>query len=512
MAARRTDNAAGGVPLDDDELLPILPDIPDAEPFPVDALPSTLAKAVIAIATLRQVPPAMAAQSVLAVASLACQSFANVRTPANSIAPLSLYLVTLAATGARKSASDGDAMRPIRLYEEDLRDSFDLQRQAYETASAVYEADRKSIIAKKMASAERREKLDQLGPKPLPPLRPHLTFSDTTFEALVKVWPEMPGALGLFSSDAGTFLGGWSVKGEGKLLAGAGLSTIWDGATYHRNRSADGMTSLYGRRLALHMMIQPDASLDFLNDPIFKAQGFLSRLLISYPPNLNGTRKFVAPEQTALAALDRYADDLHDVLRRPWPLRERSLNELEPRELGLDVDAMALWCEFYDEVESQCGKDGRFADLSGFGEKAGEMACRLAGIFALIGNPLAQVIGADVMLSAIRLMEWYLAENVRVRGWAASARIIADKPGKADAAYRFDQAAQKLLDWVRAQTTGTEYETTRKFLMQFGPAETRKAANLSVALNTLRGAGYIIDPPEPPPGQKRSKRLTFNLR
>nr|WP_256436310.1 DUF3987 domain-containing protein [Ensifer sp. ENS07] len=203
---------------------------------------------------------------------------------------------------------------------------------------------------------------------------------------------------------------------------------------------------------------------------------------------------------------------MHELMRRPWPLRERSLNELQPRELGLDSDAVALWIEFYNEVESQCGKDGQFADLCGFGEKAGEIACRLAGIFALIGNPLAQVIGADVMLSAIRLMEWYLAENVRVRGWAASARIIADKPGKADAAYRFDQAAQKLLDWARKQTSGAEFETTRKFLMKYGPVETRQAANLGIALNCLRDAGYIIDPPEPPPGQTRSRRIKFNLR
>lgn len=513
--AKRMENGAGGgggeVP--EDDKLPLLPELGDEIPFPVDALPPVLANAVRAISILKQVPISMAAQSVLAVASLACQPLANVRTPSGSAVPLSLYMVTLAPTGARKTASDNDAMKPVRLREDDLRDSYDMERPAHETASAAHEIERKKFLSdKKISKGVRSEKLAELGPAPVPPLSPYLTLADTSFEGLVKSWPTMHASLGLFSSDGGQFLGGWSARGDGQLLAGAGLSTIWDGSVYHRNRADGGLVSLHGRRLAMHLLVQPDAALDFLNNGTFRAQGLMSRILLAFPPNIIGTRKFAPPKKEALLALDTYAQNLHAVLKRPWPLREKKLNELVPRELttASDADALALWIEFYDEVERQCGKDGKYNDLAGFGEKAAEIVCRIAGIFALIPNPHAQAIDAQVMLSAIRVTEWYLAEAVRVRNWAAAAMIISDTPGRAHAEYRFNQAAQKLLDFARRQAgpSAARWECTRKFLMQKGPAETRQASNLTIAVNCLRHAGHM----ETPSADDKTSKLVFTLK
>lgn len=54
-----------------EEPLPLFPPLPPAEPYPVDALGPVLSSAAAAIARKVQVPPAMAAQSVLAAAALA---------------------------------------------------------------------------------------------------------------------------------------------------------------------------------------------------------------------------------------------------------------------------------------------------------------------------------------------------------------------------------------------------------------------------------------------------------
>lgn len=500
--------------ISEDEKLPLLPELGDEIPFPVDALPPILAKAVRAISKLKQVPISMAAQSVMAVASLACQPLANVRTPAGSSVPLSLYMVTLAPTGARKTASDNDAMKPVLLREDDLRDTHELEQPAHETASTTYEIERKQFLSnKKLSKGVRAEKLDALGPPPTPPLSPYLKLADTTFEGLVKSWPTMHASLGLFSADGGQFLGGWSARGDGQLLAGAGLSTIWDGHTYLRNRADGGLVPLHGRRLAMHLLVQPDAALDFLNNGTFRAQGLMSRILLAFPPNLIGTRKFALPADEAVQALDDYTKHLHGVLRRPWPLKEKKLNELMPRELttATDNDALALWVEFYDQVERQCGKeDGLYGDLAGFGEKAGEMVCRIAAIFALITNPLAQAIDAPTMLSAIRVMEWYLIEAVRVRNWAGATMIISDTPGRAQAEYRFNQAAQKLLNYARKQAgpSASQWACTRKHLMKYGPAETRQASNLQIAVNCLRHAGHM----EVPSPDDKTSKLVFTLK
>ena len=58
---------------------PLLRDIPDGAPYPVEAL-GPLRAAVEAVADISQAPAAIAAQSALAVASLAVQGFADVET------------------------------------------------------------------------------------------------------------------------------------------------------------------------------------------------------------------------------------------------------------------------------------------------------------------------------------------------------------------------------------------------------------------------------------------------
>jgi hypothetical protein len=61
--------------------LPLFPPIPPSEPFPVVALGPALSERAKAIAASVQVPTVMAAQSVLATASLAACGHADVMLP-----------------------------------------------------------------------------------------------------------------------------------------------------------------------------------------------------------------------------------------------------------------------------------------------------------------------------------------------------------------------------------------------------------------------------------------------
>ena len=76
-----------------------------------------LSRATHAIASKVQVPEAIAAQSVLATAALAAQPHADVVLPFGQTRPLSLFLVTIAASGDRKSSADNEALRPIHMHE-----------------------------------------------------------------------------------------------------------------------------------------------------------------------------------------------------------------------------------------------------------------------------------------------------------------------------------------------------------------------------------------------------------
>ena len=91
--------------------------MPAARPYPVAALGPVLSGAAESIEMNCQCSPALAAQAVLAVASLASQRLADVRLPYGQTRPLSLFFVTIAASGDRKSTADNEALIPVRMHE-----------------------------------------------------------------------------------------------------------------------------------------------------------------------------------------------------------------------------------------------------------------------------------------------------------------------------------------------------------------------------------------------------------
>jgi hypothetical protein len=91
-------------PLVTEEPTPLIHKVPPGEPFPVEAM-GPLKAATEAIQDKTQAPAAIGAQSLLAVASLACQAFANVQS-LGGIKPISLFSLTIAKSGERKSSCD----------------------------------------------------------------------------------------------------------------------------------------------------------------------------------------------------------------------------------------------------------------------------------------------------------------------------------------------------------------------------------------------------------------------
>jgi hypothetical protein len=82
---------------------PLMRELPPADEFPVDALGVVLSRAARAIHDRVQAPLAICGQSVLAAATLCTQGHADVVLPTDQSRPVSIYLVSVAATGERKS-------------------------------------------------------------------------------------------------------------------------------------------------------------------------------------------------------------------------------------------------------------------------------------------------------------------------------------------------------------------------------------------------------------------------
>ena len=129
---------------------PLLRAIPPGAAYPVAAL-GPLRAAVEAVQGMTLAPLAIPAQSALAVASLAVQGFADVETLGGGFAPLSLYALTLAKSGERKSSCDAPLMAALREHE---RQAGKAQREdvaRWRNDQALWKGERDRILAEAKA-------------------------------------------------------------------------------------------------------------------------------------------------------------------------------------------------------------------------------------------------------------------------------------------------------------------------------------------------------------------------
>ena len=280
-----------------------------------------LREAAAAIHDRTQAPAAIAAHAVLGAAALAVQPIANVETLGGP-APTSLFLLTIAQSGERKSACDRLAVEGVRAFEAALMEEYGLSMAAWRNRHALWDTERKRTLGEKEKDRTAREAdLNALGPEPEAPLLPIVVTPDPTVEGLVKNMANLRPSLGLFSDEGGAFLGGVGMNPENRLKTVATLSSFWDGSPVSRLRAGDGGSLFLGRRLSVHLMAQPVAASTLLADPVATGQGILARFLIAEPESAIGTRTRVDWHRESDSALAHFAARLGELLRRPMPAR-----------------------------------------------------------------------------------------------------------------------------------------------------------------------------------------------
>lgn len=467
---------------------PLLREIPNGAPYPVEAL-GTLRAAAEAVHDMTQTPVAIAAQSALAAASLAVQGFANVETLGGD-APTSLYCLTIAQSGERKSSSDGKLMAGLRQFERDRTAGYREELAAWKAKHKLWTAKRdrltREAVGRNKAKANEAEAdLEALGAEPEEPLLPNLTATEPTLEGLVKLYLRGQPSLGLFSDEGGGFLGGHAMNSENRLKTVAGLSTLWDGEPFNRTRAGDGAATLYGRRLAVHLMVQPIAARPLLADPVASGQGFLARFLITEPPSAIGTRlKRGFAKNSSLAVL-AMTERLVSILATPKPFAENNVRELDPRLLPLSNQAReALW-QYYVAVERQQVTGRDYEHIRPFASKAPEQAARIAAVLTLWGDLNAPEVTLDTMEMAITLSQFYLSEAKRI----AEAAVVSEEIEKAERLRKW------LLDsWpTLASNMGRTLDCiVPSDVCQYGPGAMRETKTAKKLMAILDEHGWLV--------------------
>lgn len=462
----------------------LLPELSPEETFPLNAMPKILEEAILATKQITQAPVALIAQSFLAASSLVAQTHVNIIALDGTEKPCSLFIISVAESGERKSSCDGFAMEPIKQHQQTLYEASINQKQVAQNKLDAYEAKRKSILSKKESKNKERspqtieQELEQLGPPPALPFGCAITCEEPTFPALVRSLYQGYPSMGLFSNEGGEMLGGHAMNPDNKLRSIAGFSKLWDGSELKHKRVEGGEFRLLNKRLALHLMIQPYLFLGFMEDRLMSEQGFSARCLIAQPHSTMGTRFITELElPTASKALKQYNSRLLYLLGLSLPLLgdNKHSQELTPRGITLCPEAQGVLREFYNQLEGQLTQDGDLRHLSGFVNKLPEQALRIAVVLAFIENHEVKQLKVKQMQNGIEIAQYYLAERLRLSALEASNTQINN--------------AETLRKWLKHKWT--EPFISPAEVMQTAPKPFRKAQAAHLALDTLASYGWL---------------------
>ena len=455
----------------------------ESRPYPVDVLPPLLRDAVIEAQAFVQSPAALVACSALSALSIAVQGIVNVRRDPQLAGPVSLYLLSVAESGERKTTCDRIFGAALRDWERDRALACATELAEYETAAASYDAKKagllESIKRKRRYAQDTAEDdralVDLKATAPTPVSVPRLLYADATPEALAHAlatgWP----SAAVLSAEAGAVFGAHGMGYETILRNLALLNVLWDGGEISVDRRSKPSFRLRDRRLTFGVMIQPEALRGFIEraGALPRGSGFIARFLIAWPASTQGHRPYRRAPQ-AMPAVDVFNARVRALL--DTPLTTDAQGGLAPTLLDLSPAAHAAWVQAHDHVERQLGGAGHYASIRDVAAKAAENIARLAALLHVLDHGPAGEIDESSVESASRIIDWHLHE---------ARRLLADldAPPELSAAIRFDA-------WLRDEALRTgDLRIASARIYQYGPGCVRDSKALKAALALLDERG-----------------------
>lgn len=440
-------------------------------PWSADCMPQGMAQAARAIAEHVQAPIALAGLAVLGAVAHIAMRLLDARHPKKGSLHSSLYILVELISGGRKSECFNLATAPIAKIERALRETHRAEVKRLEAEAARSKPkDRAAILSEA-------------------PPDPRTIFADTTTQAIEHAFVNGSApALSLSTDEGGSLLGGHSLKSETRAASLGGLTRLFDGAGVQRDRIGEGQSGFrYGVRFGLFLSAQPIVLAEALSDPMLRGQGFLPRFIYSAPASLAGTRIQDVHSLSKLVAEDErivgYWKTLEDMCEGKVNIDEHGGLCLSTA--GMNADAVSEWLTFYNNTEKQQGQDREFSHMQAFASRAGELAARVAAVYACwrcfegSADPNAVSVTGSDMRQAVALVGHSLAE------WARHGEGVALEPVERD--------ARALLEWLHRKGSDT---ITRMEIGKLCPNYLRKdTKRRNQAIDELTRRGWLIDKP-----------------
>lgn len=458
----------------------------EAEPYPLDAIPTVIRAAVIEVQQFTKAPIPLVASSAIGAVSLAVQAHVDVQRAKGLSGPVSLDLFILGDSGERKSTGDGYFIKPIREYEREQAEAAKPLIKDYMAASEAWAAkqgafkDKIRQDAKGGKATEEAESAlrDLEHNKPMPPRVPRLIYLDATPEALkfelAKKWPSG----GIVSADAGIVLGAHGMGKESVMRNLVTMNLLWDGADIATERRSTESFIVRGARLTVSLAVQESVLREFSaqSGKLARGTGFFARFLIAWPESTQGDRPFSEPPEN-WPALGEFHRRISAILANPVPIDEDGV--LTPFMLSLTPEAKAAWIIYHDTIESQLKAGGELHDIRDVASKSADNAARLAALFHVMEHGVTGAVGLEAFEGAARIAAWHLNESRRFFGELALPSELAD--------------AARLDSWLIAYCDREHvHVVSRRTIQQYvTPVHLRKKVSLDEALQVLEDVGRV---------------------
>lgn len=443
----------------------------DLRPYPLDALPPLIRDAIHEVEDFTQAPTALIAASALSAVSATVQGLVSVERGAGLRGPASLFFLTLAASGERKSSADKFFTRALREWEVQQAEAakpvlaqFRAATTAWQSIEEGYKQALKQSAKTGTPDTQIEEQLLALElDKPREPRIPSMLRVDDTPEALSVALSRWPVAA-VLTNEAGIIFGAHGMNSESVMRNLAGLNVCWDGGHIRRDRtSTSSSVNIEGMRVTMGLMVQPETLNAFLakQGALARGIGFFARFLVAHPASTQGMRFY--REQTAgEPALNAFNARVSQLLNVPSRVDENG--RLETTYLTLSPTAKEIWVAFHDEVEDELGRGRDYCEVQDVASKAADNAARIAACLHAFCDHTNSVscIGEESMKSAASLVRWHLYEALRF------VRLLAIPEGLRKA----ERLEEYLMEKLR---TGVALVPTRE-VKQLAPSEIRNKA------------------------------------
>lgn len=382
--------------------------------FPIDALPNIIKDAINEVHKNTQAPIPLIAVSALGVMSLACQNQINVLRYNNDSMPVSLFFLTLAESGERKSTVDKLFMKPIYQMEAELNQKYQTEMSAYRHDKKLFDLKKKSLSKLITTAYQKGNDLSDFeaqfkvlsNSEPKEPILYKFCFNDATPQAIKDHLSKGSNSIGLMSDEAGVVF-------EGRALNELGfINKMWDGSPFSVSRKSEEDQYIKDARMTLSLMVQPTIFKEFIQKKGDKAKdiGFFARCLISQPASTQGYRII-----TDTTSYSEYLTKFHHRLTEILSLTTiQNRNRINIRyNLSLSDEAKAHWINTYNDIEKNLMESGTLYHHKEFGSKMAEHWLRLAAIIHYFSYD-KKLISLDSLQSAGKLVHWFYLEQLKL--------------------------------------------------------------------------------------------------